>query len=281
MMKKTAIVLSLLISVIFTQVQAETNYIECSRNKTNFKQFCNIKEDVNVVSIEISKIFTVGESNFDISNTLVSGSITFDGTENETLVLTSLRPHLQLKTDWNDAVACVVSRIWRDEIYIALTDEVSLRQMEPSRIYPGIESQTINLTLLATDTFKPWVQIEDDETVRLESNVSVFNRSLRGNRRSAFQRIPLDCNFIISDVSLYFDADSIIHDLAILKDRAEIIVQNISQSLEPESEIILSKKENLKKIMVGALAVTAIAKAQNSGYQNPEWMSLDSITRIL
>jgi hypothetical protein len=195
-------------------------------------------------------------------------------------VLTSLRPHLQLKTDWNDAVACVVSSIWRDEIYLALTDKISVRQMEPSRIYPGIESQTINLTLLATDTFKPWVQIEDDDTVRLESNVSVFNRSLRDNRRSAYQRIQLDCNFIISDVSLYFDADSIIRDLAILKDRAEVIVKNVSQSLESESEIILSKKADLKSIMMGALAVTAIAKAQNSDYQNPEWMNLDSITRV-
>ncbi len=279
-MKKTTIAFSLLCSVMFTQVQADNNYIECQRNKASFKQFCNIKGQADIVSIDIAKSFAFGNSNLDISNTLAEGAITSDGLTGESLVLASLRPQIQFTTDWNDAAECLDSSLWKDEIYIGINDKSKVKQVQPSRLYPGLDSQTINLALFATDTFKPWNQTGDEASIRLESNISVFNRSHYEERPLSSSRIPLECNLTLLDILFYFDENSINQDLATLKDRAEAIVQNLNQPLNPESEAFIAAKANLENIMLGAFAVTAIAKAQRPDYLNPQWMSLDSITTL-
>ncbi len=279
-MKKTTIALSLLCSIIFTQVEAENNYIECQRNKDTFKQFCKIKEQADVVSIDIAKSFVLGDSNLDISNTLAKGAITSDAITGESLVLNSLRPQLQFKSDWNDAVDCLTSSLWEDEIYIAIKDGIKAGKMQPSRLYPGLDSQNINLALFATDTFMPWSRAAYEDIIRLEVNISVFNKSHSVERPLAYERIPLGCNLMLLDASFYFDINNINQDLATLKGRAEVIMQDLSQPLDLESETVITAISNLKNIMLGAFAVTAIARAQKPDYLNPQWMNSDSISSL-
>lgn len=279
-MNKTSIALSLLCSVMFTQVAAENNYIECQRTKTTFKQFCKIKEQADTVSIDIANSFSLGNSSLDISNTLAEAAIISDNLNSEILVLNSLRPQLKVKSNWNGAAECLVSSLWADEIYIAINDRNSSMGMQPSRLYPGVDSQFINLALFNTDTFTPWSQTEAEASIRLSANLSVFNKSYSVERPLAFERIPLDCNLVLSDTSFYFDINSIHQDLASLKLKAEGIMHDLNQITDLESETFISEKANLKNIMLGAFAVTAIAKSQNPDYQNPEWMSSDSISSL-
>ena len=279
-MKKNTLALSLLCSFIFTQAEAENNYIECQRNKTSFKQFCKIKEQTDIVNVDIAKSFTLGSSNLNISNTLAKGAITSDSITGESLTLNSLRPLLQFKSDWNDAADCLASSLWADEIYMAIKDGDKVKGMQPSRLYPGLDSQIVNLALFTSDTFTPWRQSDDEDNIRLEAEISVFNKSYDAQRPLASERIPLDCNLMLVDASLYFDSNIISQDLATLKDRAEVIMQDLSQPLDLESESVIAAKNNLKSIMLGAFAVTAIARTQNSDYSNPQWMSSDSISSL-
>lgn len=279
-MKKTSITVSLLCSVMFTQVQAENNFMECHRNTATFKQFCKIKDQANIVTVEISKKIVFEDSLLDISSTLRDGTIITAGTNPESLVLNSLRPQLQINSEWSKSSECFVSKLWTDEVYISINDRERSSGMQPSRLYPGTDSQTIKLALFSTDRFTPWTQTYTDENIRLEVSVSVFNKSHFAQRPLAFERIPLDCNLKLTDASFYFDMNIINQDLASLEAKAEVIIQDLIQIKNLESETYISGKSNLKKIMLGAFAVTAVAKIQNPDYQNPEWMSLDSISSL-
>ena len=85
---------------------------------------------------------------------------------------------------------------------------------------------------------------------------------------------------MLSGVSFSFDINDIEEDLDSLEAIADDLMQDLDQIKDQKSEAFILAKNNLKKIMSGAFAVTAVAKIQNPDYQSPEWMSLDSISSL-
>ena len=205
----------ILASTISFEVAASTDFVECMRNKSTFKQFCFVKEDTINDNLLINKTVTVGTNTIDLTEVFQNAEVTiYDAVHSDIqLNLLGLRPKGIFDTIWSNDSTCLVSQLWKDDIKLEFIDNNSGQVLTLRNMNPGTSYMNYNFSDYKSDSFSPYYYETVNDDLRLSADYRLNNIDHHENRPLAYERIPNSCNLTVRNSSIGFNTTSLSQDL--------------------------------------------------------------------
>jgi hypothetical protein len=208
--------------VVFSgSVNAATDFIECKRVKSSFKQFCYVNENNNQTIAEINKTVDINQDTvLDYQSVIQNKEITIQTIDSEkpnTLILQGLSPRVKVDVQWENQSACRVSDLWGHRISLSAmnSQDSSIKTLRP--IAFGPQFLDINLSLHEPDGINLSQYTVNGDKLLIETNISFQDLDHEQSQPPAYQRIPLNCSLNGYSLEVGFDAPSISIDIKNLK----------------------------------------------------------------
>lgn len=190
---------------------ATTDYVECMRNKTDFKQFCYIKEDKIDFSIVLNSSVSNQDVEYDIGEVITDRKIILeeDDTDGSEVRLHGLAPRVRATANWVTSIDCLTSDLWSDRISFGVYNPNTVDFKTIAPVSYGLDYYDFDLGLYDTEGFDPISYTINGDIISIDSSLGFKNLDHLPTRPLANQRIPLECGLLVSDVTIGFDAPSL------------------------------------------------------------------------
>lgn len=213
------------------------DYVQCMREKPNFRQFCYVDETKSEEKVTVPRYASVNNESLDIMPVYSTSKINIldlNGTNDRTLTFTSLSPYVKADINWVQSKECLKSDLWFDRVYLAIEDITTNEFKHIKNVSVGLNSYNENLEVFQVDGFSPWtVTSPDSSNVDIATQVFLHNADHSDDRPLAFQRIPTYCKMDVGSLRIGFDALQMSRDLDYLEVQADTTI-----SLKTRSSVL-------------------------------------------
>ena len=232
---------SVLICTQSFNLYAQEDIIECKREKPSTRQFCQIKENRYDLTITLPSEVEFGNTAIDISSSVQRGEITVTDSisgRKERIILSSLRPIIEVSTNWIEDSECRRNSLWSHKIELVV--EPSQDSFLPTGITvrPGSFNHFIELGSLYTGSSLPISFSESGGDLNLETSVLFFDQDYSDSVPLPYERIPSRCKLLVYQPTIQFDAKGIASDLIFLKRLIRTTSQLLAKSSVVHANII-------------------------------------------
>lgn len=249
--KKTIfIILFFCISIVArANANQSHDFMQCLRNKYNFKQFCYIDRADHNVMTSFNDTFTF---NSDSSNIKIQTSLSDFISVNNTAALVSsgLTPYLTFDYNWNGTQDCWIGMVYNANVHIYIND---IKIQNPLLPNPNNGYTKFREPLLNRQS-----QIDNiNNEVIISTKFNIIDES--GTQPSPLRQ-PLQCQFNMKNVHIEFDRSSIAVSLATLKKQyltlnrlviKEIMLNSALLNMQLNSKIVIVQAIDMAKNIEG------------------------------
>ncbi|WP_396587711.1 hypothetical protein [Bermanella sp. R86510] len=213
------------------------DYIDCMREKAEFRQFCYIDESTINTELIVNRYSDIGSDILDLLPVYESASIELNRLNHEgkrRLSLISLAPYIKADIDWVKSQECLVSELWFDRVFLVVRDEIGGETRNIDNIRIGLNSYDVNLDIYNTENFSPWtISALQNGEVKISAESNIKNLDHSEDRPLAYQRIPTYCKLNVSNYRIGFDALQMYRDLDNLEIQSDSVI-----SLKTRSSVL-------------------------------------------
>lgn len=228
-MKPFRLLSSVALATMSISTFAETvDYVQCMREKTDFRQFCYVDETKTLQKLTVPRHATVNAEVLDILPVYQTAQINLldlNGSNDKTLTFTSLAPYVKADIDWVQSKECLESDLWFDRVYLTVEDTSTNEYRHIRNVSVGLNSYDENLEVFNISGFSPWtVTSPNGSDVEIATQVFLHNADHSEERPLAYQRIPTYCGMNVSALRIGFDGLQMSRDLDYLEVQADTTI---------------------------------------------------------
>lgn len=212
---------------------SHANFVECVRNKSNFKQFCFLKENDFDGSEQFKIAPTIGGTKQDLTDLFNNPVFVVQNMDNgpEDVNLTGLHPLVSLEVNFSESEPCLRSALWNDGIQLQMRNRDTQWTRNAGAISHGDGLFTFDIHSMIQSGDSPLEMTRINDNLNIAAAFSLVNPSHQSNRPLAYQRIPNDCGLSVSNLEISFNPLDLEDDLSMLKIYIQAMLETMTDKL--------------------------------------------------